>query len=308
MKASTVRRWTIAMSTAALVAMPLVGYAQTTPPAQPPAAPQQEQPATPPPQSDATKDAVKAHLTAARNTLSQITQLPAAGQLQGDMRTQVSQLIHNFNELITTQSNWKAAYAKVESNLQALLNSSVAPAPAGEPPRAGTPGAQGTSGTTELDPSIRAKLMEFRGHLDKFEQAAAGPEPEPAAPAAPSAPPATPPATQPPTTEPPTTEPPAAQPPATQPPPTPETQDSLAASADQLLRHIEAIEAILGAQAAAQTAARSAAGGAVGTTGTPSGSTRTTITGPDVTLTSEQLQQLRVHLTELRRLVADIDK
>ena len=33
-----------------------------------------------------------------------LTQLPAAAQLTGDARTQVSQLIANFNELITTQA------------------------------------------------------------------------------------------------------------------------------------------------------------------------------------------------------------
>src|SRR5687768_17218845 len=36
---------------------------------------------------------VKRHLTAARDSLSQLTQLPAAAQLTGDSRTQVSQLI-----------------------------------------------------------------------------------------------------------------------------------------------------------------------------------------------------------------------
>jgi hypothetical protein len=69
-----------------------------------------------------------------------------------------------------------------------------------------------------------------------------------------------------------------------------------------MLRHIEAIEVILSAQAAAQTAAQSAAGGAVGTSGTASGSTRTTVTGSDVKLDANQIAQLRNHLAELRKL------
>jgi hypothetical protein len=117
-------------------------------------------------------DGVKRHLTAARDSLSQMTQLPAAAQLTGDARTQVSQLISNFNELITTSSNWKAAYDKVQANLTSLIGEQRAdesPAPA-----AGTAGAVGTSGTTALDPGIRGKLVEFRTHLMDFEKAAGG--------------------------------------------------------------------------------------------------------------------------------------
>ena len=118
-----------------------------------------------------------AHLTAARNTLSQLTQLPAAVQLQGETRAQVAQLINNFNELITTQADWKASYARVEGNLNALLGTS-----AEEPARPrGTPGAVGTSGSkASLDPAIRAKLMELRTQLDQFEKAASAPSAEPA--------------------------------------------------------------------------------------------------------------------------------
>ena len=120
------------------------------------------------------------------------TALPAAQALTGEPRAQVSQLISNFNELITTSSEWKASYAKVEANLNALLGSqgpdeSAAPAPAPAtappsptaPPSSTTPstaGAVGTSGTTtgSLDPGIKAKLGEFRTHLKEFEKAAGG--------------------------------------------------------------------------------------------------------------------------------------
>ena len=116
---------------------------------------------------------VKRHLTAARESLSQLTQLPAAAQLTGDARTQVSQLITNFNELITTNTNWRASYDKLQANLTALVGDQRADESAAAP-AAGTAGAVGTSGTTALDPTIRAKLVEFRAHLMDFEKAAGG--------------------------------------------------------------------------------------------------------------------------------------
>ena len=116
---------------------------------------------------------MKRHLTAARDTLSQLTQLPAAAQLTGDARTQVSQLISNFNELLTTNADWRSAYTKLQGNLTALVGEPRAdesPTPAA----AGTAGAVGTSGTVAIDPAIRAKLVEFRSHLTEFEKAAGG--------------------------------------------------------------------------------------------------------------------------------------
>ncbi|HET9663136.1 MAG TPA: hypothetical protein VFP00_02825, partial [Burkholderiales bacterium] len=121
------------------------------------------------------REAAKQHLTAARNALSEMTQLPAAAQLTGEARTQVTQLITNFNELITTNAEWRASYGKVEANLTALLGAEMADESANRAASSGTAGAVGTSGTAgALDPAIRAKLVEFRNHLDKFEQAAGG--------------------------------------------------------------------------------------------------------------------------------------
>ncbi len=130
-------------------------------------------------------DAAKAALTAARDSLSQMTQLPAAQQLSGENRTQVTQLIANFNELITTNTEWKASYAKVDANLNALIGNgdapdepkaTPAPAPTGTSGTAGTTGAVGTSGTAtaSIDPQVKAKLVEFRTHLKDFEKAAGG--------------------------------------------------------------------------------------------------------------------------------------
>jgi hypothetical protein len=73
--------------------------------------------------------------------------------------------------------------------------------------------------------------------------------------------------------------------------------------AKDLLNHVEAIEVILGAQVAAQKRATTTAGGAVTSSATPSGSTKTTLSGPDVTLNPSQLDQVNTHLKELRRLL-----
>ena len=73
--------------------------------------------------------------------------------------------------------------------------------------------------------------------------------------------------------------------------------------ARDLLLHVEALEVILGAQTRVQKEATAAAGGAVVSSETPSGSTRTTVTGPDVTLNGQQLEQVKTHLAEMRRLL-----
>ncbi len=297
-------RWTTSLAAAALIALPAAGFAQTTPPTTPqqttpPAAQQPTEPTTAPtPQTGSSgQEAARVHLTAARNTLSQLTQLPAASQLQGETRAHVAELITNFNELITTQANWKEAYEKVEANLASLLNSAPAPAAAAADPAKPV----GTSGASaSLDPGIRSKLMELRTHLDKFEEAASGKATTPATPPASTAPPA---GTTPPTSD---------TPPTTQTPPTtptnPAKPDEPAQVNDdqkeQIVNHIDAIEAILSAQATAQANAQTTAGGAVGTSGTASGSTRTTVTGSEVRLTQAQVEQLRNHLAELRRLTA----
>jgi hypothetical protein len=152
--------------------------AQSSPAQSQPAAGAQESAAQP--KIDA--DAARRNLMAARESLSQLTQLPAASQLTGDARAQVAQLISNFNELITSQSNWRASYDKVNANLTTLIgaDNSDAEAAGGAATTATgatqAPGAVGTSGaaTVELDPAIRAKLVEFRHNLSEFQKASGG--------------------------------------------------------------------------------------------------------------------------------------
>jgi hypothetical protein len=150
------------------------GTATTAPEAQTPA----DQPATSatakPAAAKVDQEAAKAHLTAARDVLSQLTQLPEAAQLTGDARTQVTNLITNFNQLITTQSKWRDTYAKVQENLTALVGAETADEANVPPPATATAGAVGTSGMATLEPKVRAKLIEFRKHLVEFERAAGG--------------------------------------------------------------------------------------------------------------------------------------
>jgi hypothetical protein len=212
---------------AAALMLPAQSAAQDpqTPPSQPPS---QQQPPTAPQQPAGDEQAARQRLTDARNTLSEMTQLPAASQLTGDARTQVSQLISNFNELISADRNWKESYDKVTANLSTLLGpENVEPAP----PATGTPGAIGTSGTIQLDPAVREKLVELRLQLKEFEKAATGGvTSDPAASATPT-PMTTPPSTTPPTATPETT-------PATEAP-------AQAAGNAEIARHIAAIEAML---------------------------------------------------------------
>ena len=270
-------------------------------------------------------DEAKKHLTAARDTLSQLTQLPAAAQLQGDARTQVSQLITNFNELITTNENWRAAYDKVNANVTALVGAADAAAPE-QPAPSATPGAVGTTGAAAatIDPAIRAKLVEFRNHLVKFEQAAGGGATPSAAsaPAASGTTAATTSTTPEPTgttgTTPAST---TAEPASTAPTPTgttgmtgatSSTADQSASGAkrpeaaaaegqDGALRHIEAIEAILAGRGAAAGNPASATGSAQSTPGATRGTAGTT--DANVTLDRSQVEQIRMHLAELRKSV-----
>lgn len=183
---------------------PATGSQTSTPPAptgtqssvtQPPAGASQQsasaaaQPAGQQPAGDqANESAAKQHLTEARDTLSSITTMPEAAKLQGSARTDVSQLISDFNELITTQVNWRDSDQKVEADLTKLLGSqngttgttgNAAASATGTtgtsnppPPVAGQP--EAATGNPQVEPAIRAKLVEFRAHLNEFEQAAGG--------------------------------------------------------------------------------------------------------------------------------------
>src|SRR5260221_11834610 len=129
-------RWTSIAAAAALLTLALPASAQTSAR----------------PDSTADAAAAKQHLTAARDTLSQLTAMPEAARLQGDARTQVSQIISDFNALISTQSDWRSAYAKGDAGLPALLgpeSPGATPAPGGMTRAVGT---SGSSAPAPLDP------------------------------------------------------------------------------------------------------------------------------------------------------------
>ena len=267
-------------------------------------------------------DAVQRHLTAARDTLSGLTQLPAAAQLTGEPRQQVSELISNFNELITTKTAWRGSYAKVESNLQALLGEEEGAAPASQP--ASEPGAVGTSGANSLDPEVRAKLVEFRSHLREFERAAthgtsgAGMTPESTATGVATRASATDPATasgststgaqaggpggMPGTTAPRTDT--GQQGARTGYSPADRAADPSAALRPghaEAMRHIEAIEAVLTGATTPATGAD--AGRTAGTTGTAAEAAHGQAHGERkaIHLDAQQIQQIRTHLEQLRQ-------
>jgi len=131
-------------------------------------------------------EAAHRSLLAARDALNQLTQLPAAAQLSGEARTQVQQLIASFNELVTNATDWRSSYDKVSASLTTLLGpddadaTAAAATPTTPPPATpGAPGAAGAVGTAgatpiQLDPAIRAKLVEMRTNLKEFQKASGG--------------------------------------------------------------------------------------------------------------------------------------
>ncbi len=193
--------WRASVVAAALVAWPLVATAQqsdagqqatgstTTTQQQTQGTAQQgtqqtqgteQQSQTPPPnqgqggfgqgqgQAADTRQVALSHLTAARQSLADMTKLPAAAHLEGQARNEVNELISSFNALISsTGPEWRQAYDRVQSSLASLLGpENGAPGQPGQ-------GAVGTSGTTpspSIDPSITAKLNEVRQHVDQFGQ------------------------------------------------------------------------------------------------------------------------------------------
>jgi hypothetical protein len=199
--------WKTGLAVAVFVAWPLIATAQGTqtggqqppaqgsaPPPSQPANPQQPQPTNPqqPPanpqqptqsgsqggfgqgqgQGDNVRQIALGHLTAARQDLADVTKLPAAAQIQGQARTELNNLISNFNALITSNGpEWRQAYDRVQSTLSTLVGG----APPAQPGQAGeaSQSAVGTSGAAPaaaLDPSIVAKLNDMRLHVNEFGQ------------------------------------------------------------------------------------------------------------------------------------------
>src|SRR5215213_3412102 len=213
--------------------------------------------------SGADQEAVRQHLSSAREALAELTKLPAASQLQGEQRQQVAQLISDFNTFATATTDWRGKYETIDRELDQILGvgatgstgsmsgnasgsaagtSGSAGASTGTSADASTAGASGTSGaagaaggSAALDPTIIAKLQEVRKHLDGFEEASGDPT-----------------------------------------------------------FVVEKIEKILD-----QAAGGASAGGAVGTSGS-TGSAGSSASGGSVTLTASQVQELRRQLDSIK--------
>jgi collagen type I alpha len=220
----------------------------------------------------ADQEAVRQHLSSAREALAELTKLPAASQLQGEQRQQVAQLISDFNTFATATTDWRGKYETIDRELDQILGvgatgstgsmsgtasgaaagtsgsagastgTSADASTAGASGAAGAAGASGAAGaagaaggSAALDPTIIAKLQEVRKHLDGFEEASGDPT-----------------------------------------------------------FVVEKIEKILD-----QAAGGASAGGAVGTSGS-TGSAGSSASGGSVTLTASQVQELRRQLESIK--------
>ena len=217
--------------------------------------------------SGANQEAVRQHLSSAREALAELTKLPAASQLQGEQRQQVAQLIGDFNTFATATTDWRPKYETIDRELDQILGigatgatGSMSGSPSGSAAGAsgstgastgtsadasaagasgtgasGTSGAAASGGAPALDATIIAKLQEVRKHLDGFEEASGDPT-----------------------------------------------------------FVVEKIEKILD-----EASGGASAGGAVGTSGT-TGSAGSSASGGSVTLTAAQLQEVRRQLESIK--------
>jgi hypothetical protein len=143
-----------------------------------------------PQQSNSNQEAARQALAAARQSLAELTKLPAAQQLQGEQRTAVANFISDFNAFATAQTDWRSKYEVVDESLNRLLGaaSSAAPStstpstsapssstPSTSAPSSSTDSSSAAAGTGALDPTIVAKLQEVRTHLTEFEQSSGDP-------------------------------------------------------------------------------------------------------------------------------------
>jgi len=122
------------------------------------------------------QEAIKQTLTAAQASLAEMTKLPAAATLQGDVRTAVSGFIAEFNAFASLPKDWKAKYQVASASLDKMLAAAAAaPAPAAAP-AAPAPAAPGDSNAPgKWDPTVVETLKKVRTQLDAFEKATGDP-------------------------------------------------------------------------------------------------------------------------------------
>jgi len=131
-----------------------------------------------PQQSNSNQEAAHQALAAARQSLAELTKLPAAQQLQGEQRTAVANFISEFNAFATAQTDWRSKYKVADESLNRLLgeaSSAATSAPSTSAPAGSTDSTSAAAGTGALDPTIIAKLQEVRTHFTEFEQSSGDP-------------------------------------------------------------------------------------------------------------------------------------
>ena len=123
------------------------------------------------------QEAIKQTLSAAQASLSEMLKLHAAANLQGDVRTQVSGFIGEFNAFATLpKGEWKAKYQIASASLDKMLAAAAAAPPPPPAPAAGTPAAAPDPNAPGVwEPSVVEKLKEVRTHLNGFENATGDP-------------------------------------------------------------------------------------------------------------------------------------
>lgn len=122
------------------------------------------------------QDAIKQTLTAAQASLAEMTKLPAAATLQGDVRTAVSGFIGEFNAFASLPKDWKAKYQVASASLDKMLAAAAAaPAPAAAPAAPAPPAPADSNAPGKWDPTVVETLKKVRTQLDAFEKATGDP-------------------------------------------------------------------------------------------------------------------------------------
>jgi hypothetical protein len=214
---------------------------------------------------------VLAHLNAAHDALAELAKLPEATKLQGDARTQVNELITNFNTLITSKGpSWREPYDRLQANLSALLGAATSSGPADQG-AVGTTGQTGAQAAGEaasgIDPAITSRLVRLRQELTEFGKLMSG---EPTAGTS-----------------------------GTTASETTGTSGTTAGASDQEIQaHLDAMESIIQQALSNSPSTSSSSTAATGTSSDTSSSSA--LAGP-VTMDRAQLESLRQHAEQLRQ-------
>jgi hypothetical protein len=96
------------------------------------------------------QEAVRRSLTGAREALAELTKLPAATQLQGESRQRIATFISDFNAFATATTDWRSKYDAVDRELDQLIGADSGSAAAGSTSAAPS---SSTTGSTTGSPS-----------------------------------------------------------------------------------------------------------------------------------------------------------